>query len=49
MWDAVLSFFKFLFDLFNALPDDAKAAAKEKVADGFENLFREYFRAESGG
>lgn len=49
MLEAFLNFLKFLWDLWNMLPDDVKTAAKGKVADGFDGQFREYYRANEAG
>lgn len=48
MLDVILKIFKFLFDLYNAIPDDLKKEFKEKAADGFEAKFRDFYRKTSG-
>lgn len=45
MIDYIVQGIKFLFDLWALLSDDQKESAKSHVADGFENIFREFFRS----
>ncbi len=48
MLDILWGILKFLFSLFNALPEEAKENVFKEVQDEFEPLFREFFRANSG-
>lgn len=48
MLDEILNFLKFLFGLYDAMPEDLKDKFKEKAADGFDGKFRDFFRANTG-
>jgi hypothetical protein len=49
MLDTIFKFLKFLWDLWNSLPDDVKNAAKQTVGDSFEGQFRDFYRANEAG
>jgi hypothetical protein len=48
MLEQLLAFFKFLFDLFNSLPQENKDKVKEAVVRAFEELFGTFFDAAGG-
>lgn len=49
MLDQIINFLKFLFDLFNKLPEETKDNVKRKTAEKFEKVFRDFYRSESKG
>lgn len=49
MLEGVLKFFKLLFDFWQVLPSESKEDVKKILTEGFESLFRNYYRAETKG
>lgn len=49
MFDVLIKIFKFLYAMFNALPEETQDKVKDCIYDIFDDLLREFFRSQQEG
>ncbi|CAB3807264.1 hypothetical protein LMG28138_05902 [Pararobbsia alpina] len=49
MLDTIISFFKSLLHIYDALPDEHRNTIKEKLSEAFDPLFRDFYRSDMDG
>ena len=49
MFDWIVSLFRWIFGIWNGLPEELKEEIIKVIVDGWEILFREYYRASKAG
>ncbi len=49
MWDTILNIFKFLLNWYGSLSNDDREKLHEELGNGFEKIFRAFYKQASNG